>query len=62
MRCPIAVAWVWALGHKPDFSYSECIENECAWWNEEENCCSFKSAAKDLSLIQRALYQLVGLR
>lgn len=21
-------------------TYGECIENQCAWWDKEKNCCA----------------------
>jgi len=34
------------------FSQRDCIEQECAWWDEEKNCCSLKVIAKELTKLQ----------
>jgi len=30
----------------------KCLQEACAWWDEEKNCCSIKVIAKELSRIQ----------
>lgn len=47
MKCPRAIAWQWQLGHKPQFSYGDCLKEECAWYGtfivdrstEATGCC-----------------------
>jgi len=36
----------------PLASFRDCWKEDCAWWNEEKNCCSMVAIAKELSRIQ----------
>lgn len=39
MKCPRAVAEVWETGHKPQFVYGDCLQEECAWWDRTYERC-----------------------
>jgi len=59
MKCPKAIAWQWELGHKPQFSYGECLKEECAWWDDVTEQCCFKTLARGIVPIINDLEELV---
>ena len=52
MKCPLCLIFdpPSQLGVESD--YSTCLQEECAWWDEEKQACSVKVIAKELTRIQ----------
>ena len=52
MKCPLLTMYTVRIVNTSGFSQRDCIEQECAWWDEEKNCCSLKVIAKELTKLQ----------
>jgi len=52
MKCPLRVIAIPSAEAEGISAVYECTEEECAWWDEDKNCCSVKVIAKELSAIQ----------
>ncbi len=57
MKCPILSAPTVRTAFTAYFADVDCLKEECAWWDEEKNCCSVKVIAKTAS---RYLYKRTG--
>ena len=47
MKCPLS-----PQSHYPELNttkcrWGECLKEECAWWDEDKNCCSIKVIVGD---------------
>jgi len=54
MKCPLlSIVKVQAIGPRNEI-LEDCIEEQCAWWNEPEQCCH-------ISMIEFDLVSIAGL-
>jgi len=51
-RRPIKAGWDEAF-------FGDCLKEECAWWDFDQNLCLFRSAQMDLARIRYLLEGLV---
>ena len=52
MKCPLRVKYKRFLWWKRIIGNEDCLKEECAWWDEEKNCCSGKVLAKEITRLQ----------
>ena len=57
MKCPLMLIGRTVLPQDKGKDIADCLKEECAWWDEEMNCCSVKVIAKTAS---RYLYKRTG--
>ena len=51
MKCPLlAIAWAGVVA-KQEENYPDCLEEECAWFDENTGACSVLSLARVLTAI-----------
>ena len=52
MKCPMLMYEYLPEESPTQGKHSDCVKEECAWWDEEKNCCSIKVVAKELTRLQ----------
>ena len=52
MKCPLLGMGHYANPNATITYVTDCGQGECAWWDEDKNCCSIKVIAKELTRIQ----------
>lgn len=52
MKCPLMLKNWKSTPDVRSFEPFDCLQTECAWWDEEKNTCSVKVIAKELTRIQ----------
>lgn len=55
MKCPLIHAGTRAgwKGRRPVLG--DCLENKCAWWDADKNCCAVLTAGRSLRFIHERL-------
>ena len=52
MKCPLFQGPKLDESGMMTYVMRDCLEEGCAWWDEEKNVCSVKVIAKELTRIQ----------
>jgi len=52
MKCPLSQGYFRWNEDDKGYVVMVCLKEDCAWWDEEKNCCSIKVIAKELTNIQ----------
>ena len=52
MKCPLLTDKNYGAQLERTMASGDCLEADCAWWDEEKNACSIKVIAKELTRIQ----------
>lgn len=60
MKCPLQNRLVSFTPEKYGYEMGECLQEECAWWLEENDCCAILTLAQGSTYIHRAVLDLVN--
>ena len=58
MKCPLLVSGWWSK--EPGFktSKTDCLKQECAWWNVGLECCHIREIAVSLEVLSDSLDEI----
>ena len=58
MKCPL-FAIAWAITRPGEKGWKEeCLEEECAWWDDDYSRCSMRSVIEHLDAIEARLTEI----
>jgi len=60
MKCPQFDMAILIRGKKETIIHPDCLKEECAWWDEELECCGEVGTRVSLKLIAELLQELVN--
>jgi len=52
MKCPLLMINHSRFGREPEYSESDCICEECAWWDKLGNQCIIQSLVMENNLLR----------
>ena len=60
MKCPLFTAA--EIMHEPEFkpSSNDCLQEECAWWDEDDDRCGFRSILGELRCLETDMHIMGG--
>ena len=56
MRCPMLTMYATTFKPPEEYEDRDCLKEECAWWDENADCC----AVLELSRLQNAIGNILG--
>ena len=51
MKCPLLSAGEYTRNVSAPTQSCDCLQKECAWWDEERYCCLFRTLSKKIIFI-----------
>ena len=58
MKCPLSQVTTYPELRETRFRWEDCLKEECAWWNKDENWCAILCIAKELFYISGKLFEI----
>ncbi len=58
MKCPLVWYQDYEKGVPSGFRYGDCLQEECAWWDVEDNCCCVYTIPLGILHIYKTLVEI----
>jgi len=55
MECPLLLAGCLSEGHAWNEDDSNCLEGECAWWDDVLGQCAVYSLVRNITFLERVI-------
>ena len=58
MKCPLLVIGETYNGRRDDFTITDCLKEECAWWGNNSQQCAINKIGAELYVIGEVLEEI----